>query len=772
MRLAHWKAALFALMLMWGLQVCRASGQVSLPERRVLQAFDYQGVTLEEGPLRRQFDAVRDYYLHIPNDNLLKGFRRRAGRYAPGTEMGGWYSSDTFHIFGQILSGLARMYAATGDTACRDKANTLLAEWARCIEKDGYFYYSRTPNAPHYIYDKMVGGLVDMYVYAGNRDALPALSRITDWAIAHLDRRNVYAYNAGDGPTEWYTLSENLYRVYLATGDPKYRDFAKVWEYTDYWDLYARRGDIFGTRPDGGQTLGYHAYSHVNTLGGAGAAYRVFGKPSSLQTLIGAYDTLQAHQCVATGGFGPDEQLLPPDALADHLRNTHNSFETQCGSWAAFKLCKHLMELTGDARYGDWVEKLVLNGIGASIPMTGDGRVFYYSDYNPDGAVKRNIDTGWTCCAGTRPMAVADYHALIYFHTADSLCVNLYTPSSVRRQFGGTTVTLRQTTRFPESEEARFALKMARPVRFALRLRAPGWLNGEMRVAVNGRPIPARPDAQHWVTLRCTWRDGDQVQVLLPMALRVVRFQPDRPYPLSLMCGPVSLALQSSDGILPRVALRNLPDGLQPAPGEPLVYRLASAPSLLVRPFYALGSDETYFLAFDPTAPTRIGPAAITFHPDWNEGGRIRYCNVVGATAEASFEGTGVRWLGYRYDDAGRGEVRIDGKVVAVVDQYGPGRELPFDWHVEGLALGKHTVKITLLEEKTAASRDRYLNIAGLEVTDKNRRFNAVVCATIPVAAYAHPPGRLPPGGPRSPRSSGTPWRPADGCPAPHPASP
>ncbi len=183
--------------------------------------------------------------------------------------------------------------------------------------------------------------------------------------------------------------------------------------------------------------------------GGAGAAYRVSGDPVYLKALVGAYDYLQAHECFATGGFGPDELLLPSAELAAHLKGTHNSFETQCGSWAAFKMCKHLIALTGDALYGDWIERLAVNGIGASIPMTGDGRVFYYSDYNPGGAVKRNHETGWTCCAGTRPMAVADYDALVYFHDAGSLCVNLYTPSSVRWQDGGSTIELAQRTRFP-----------------------------------------------------------------------------------------------------------------------------------------------------------------------------------------------------------------------------------------------------------------------------------------------------------------------------------
>jgi hypothetical protein len=713
-------------LLMLALCLCACRATAAPPDPRLLHPFDYRGVTLEDGPLKRQFDEVRDYYLHIPNDNLLKGFRQRAGRYAPGTEMGGWYSADIFHIFGQILSGLARMTAATGDPACKRKADTLLAEWGRCIEPDGYFYYTRKPNAPHYIYDKMVGGLVDMVVYTGNRDALRYLSRITDWAIAHLDRSNVYAFNAGAGPTEWYTLSENLYRAYLATGDVKYRDFARVWEYTDYWGVYARNGDIFARRPDGGHTDRYHAYSHVNTLGGAGAALlakgNINGDPAYLETLVNAYDYLQAHECFTTGGFGPDESLLPPDPLAHHLNDTHATFETQCGSWAVFKLCKYLIELTGDARYGDWIERLVINGIGAGIPMTGDGRVLYYSDYNPAGAEKHNNDTGWTCCAGTRPMAVADYHNLIYFHSADRLCVNLYTPSIVHWQTGGSAVTVRQDTRFPESDQATFVVQTARPTPFALCLRAPGWLDGPMAVSVMGAGETARSVERHWIILRRTWHIGDRVTVRLPMSLRSAPFQRDHPYPLALLCGPVVLALQAADGHLPKLPWRALPAALTPSPSEPLVYRIASTPAAIVRPFYALKEGEPYFIALDPTVQNRISYRAVRVTPNWNDTGGSRFINVVGATATVDFVGTGIRWLGYRYDDGGRAEVRIDGKLVATVDQYGPGRDLPFDWHITGLTPGKHTLTLTLIAAKTPASRDRYLSFTGFEVLENTEQ--------------------------------------------------
>jgi hypothetical protein len=103
----------------------------------VIKPLDYEGVVLDDGRLERQFDEVRDYYLKISNDDLLHGYRKRAGLPAPGKELGGWYTNDFGNVFPQIISGFARMYAATGDETCLEKANYLISEWAKCIGPDG-----------------------------------------------------------------------------------------------------------------------------------------------------------------------------------------------------------------------------------------------------------------------------------------------------------------------------------------------------------------------------------------------------------------------------------------------------------------------------------------------------------------------------------------------------------------------------------------------------------------------------------------------------------
>ena len=391
----------------------------------VIHPFDYNGVQLLDGRLKRQFEQIKEFYYSIHNDDILKGFRARAGMPAPGKELGGWYSGDVFHPFGQWLSGFARMFRATGETKIKEKVVYLMEEWAKTISDDGFFFYSNKPNAPHYIYDKMVGGLVDIYKYVGNKNALQYLHKITDWAEENLERENRAL------AVEWYTLSENLYRAYEVTGDKRFREFGKVWEYTEYWGAFARGEDIFEALRTT-QHKHYHAYSHVNTLGGAAMAYRITGERHYLDTIVNAYRFLQETQCFATGGYGPNECFIPPNGLAQTLKDQVNiryHFETACGSWAAFKLVRYLMTFTGEAFYGDWVERLIYNGVGALLPLNKRGMIMYGSQYHLYGGQK-SLWNAWSCCTGTLPIAVADYHNLIYFYDENSLYINLFIPVS------------------------------------------------------------------------------------------------------------------------------------------------------------------------------------------------------------------------------------------------------------------------------------------------------------------------------------------------------
>ncbi len=61
---------------------------------RKLELFDYSGVQLLDSRFKSQYQAARDLFFNIPNDNLLLGFRQRAGLPAPGTPLIGWYGGE------------------------------------------------------------------------------------------------------------------------------------------------------------------------------------------------------------------------------------------------------------------------------------------------------------------------------------------------------------------------------------------------------------------------------------------------------------------------------------------------------------------------------------------------------------------------------------------------------------------------------------------------------------------------------------------------------
>lgn len=63
--------------------------------RRRIQAFDYQGVTLHESRWKQKLADTRAFYINLSNDDILNGFRLDAGLPAPGRSLGGWCTKNS-----------------------------------------------------------------------------------------------------------------------------------------------------------------------------------------------------------------------------------------------------------------------------------------------------------------------------------------------------------------------------------------------------------------------------------------------------------------------------------------------------------------------------------------------------------------------------------------------------------------------------------------------------------------------------------------------------
>jgi DUF1680 family protein len=577
-----------------------------------LEPFDYEGVRLRDSQWEKQYQAARDFYLGLSEDDILCGFRRAAGLPAPGKPLGGWCAGNSNTVFGQWLSGMARMHCATDDAEIGDKAMRLMTQWAKTIRPNG------EAGMRHYPFEKLVCGLVDMKHYANSDQALELLEKVCDYAAANFNHDNIPAPRGGPSgrPQEWYTLAENLYRAYQLTGNEKYKAFADVWLDHDYWNKLADTADP----PD---AHGVHAYSHVNTWSSCAMAYAVTGDAKYLQIIKNAYDFLQNTQCYATGGFGPSEFIATSDGgLGLALETRFDTFETGCGSWAAFKLSRYLMSFTAEARYGDWTERIFYNGIGAALPVTSTGRNFYYSDYRLASAMKVYNWDAWTCCSGTYIQAVADYHNIIYYKDGSSLYVNLFVPSEVTWNRPGGGVKLVQETSYPAAETATFTLEVASPTKFPLKFRVPLWSSG-VSVKLNGAAADVECKPGSWATIDRTWNSGDKVEVRIPLSLRTQPVDKQHPDRVAIVRGPVVMVLEAAyddpfafpatDAELNAWAKPDVGFGPGSARGKPSAVAIPGAFGLyppdgtrihsLLRPFYTVGESYPYRMYFDRKSP-------------------------------------------------------------------------------------------------------------------------------------------------------------------------
>ncbi len=500
-----------------------------------LEPFDYRGVRLLPGRLLDQVNQTRATYFNLPDDDILKGFRRDAGLPAPGHDLGGWCHDTSAVAFGQWLSGMARLALALDDAPLRAKAVRLAAEWSKTLDPDGW------PRMETYGWEKVVCGLTDLALYANDATALPLLERTLGAVSRRFDRSRSLATpldrdgRRPEGTLEWYTLPENLYRAYVAGGSPALKEFADLWRYEAYWSKFAA-----SDRPEGVEYL--HSYSHVNSFASAAMTYAVTGDERYLRIFRNGYDYVTKTQCYASGGFGPGEWSVPVDGtLGRALEIRQDSCEIGCGSWAAFKLSRYLMMLTGEARGGDWVESLIFNGVGAGLPVQPDGRTTYYADYRLGAGTKLYHWDAWPCCGGSYIQTVADYFNQIYYRDARGLFVSLFVPSEATWRHGDRTVTVRQETTYPEGDTASFRVVVDRPTPLALRFRVPGWCAG-LAAEVNGQAValPARPG--EWAEIHRTWNSGDQATITIPTRLRFVPVDPHHPRRVAVMHGPVLLA--------------------------------------------------------------------------------------------------------------------------------------------------------------------------------------------------------------------------------------
>jgi DUF1680 family protein len=403
--------------------------------------------------------------------------------------------------------------------------------------------------------------------------------------------------------TEFGGMGEVLANLYAVTGDPEHLRLARAFDHDAVFGPLAREED----RLDG-----LHANTQIPKMIAAAREYELTGEVRYRTIARFFWERVALHRSYVIGGHSDGEHFFPIAEFPHRL--TPETAET-CNTYNMLKLTRRLFGWEPSATTMDFYERGLFNHILASQdPIRG---MFVYLMSLKPGHFKTYStpnDSFW-CCVGTGMENHAKYADTIYFQGADSLYVNLFIASELTWKDKG--VTVRQETRFPESDTTRLIVRSRAPAAWTLQLRWPSWADHGFEVRVNGGPVEVNGRAGSYVRIERTWRDGDQVDVRIPMSLRMEAL-PEATDIVAILYGPIVLAGElGNEGLAglseyakdqsdllfvpdPEVPAlvhdgANLLDRIRPVEGKPLTFEtqgLGRPRDVTLIPFYRLHHER------------------------------------------------------------------------------------------------------------------------------------------------------------------------------------
>lgn len=507
----------------------------------VAHPFDLHQVRLLPGPFLDDLNVNRRYMMGLDPDRLLHSFRVTAGLPTSAEPYYGWEAPDNElrgHFVGHYLSGCALLAAQTGDADVKARGDGLVSELAKCQKANGYL--SAFPEelfdrlkarrgvwAPFYTFHKIFAGMLDSCTLGGNAQALEVAKLMAGWTrdwVRPLDDTQMQ----GILRTEFGGIGESLDNLAAITGDMSWIDVSRRFDHDR----------VLAPLADGRDELtGVHANTTIPKIIAAARRYEITGDPRSHDIADYFWREVTGRRCFATGGTSSGENWK--NAVGQLAGELAWDTEESCPTYNMLKLTRHVFSWTGDATAADYYERALFNGmLGTQHPADGE-KIYYTPMASGYWRMFGTPDHGFWCCHGTGVESHSKFGDSIYFHDDAGIWVNQFIASEVHWTEKG--VRLVQETGFPASDTTRLTIHVTHPARMSLRIRLPYWLDGKATVRLNGKAVALTAPPDNYLTINHSWRDGDRVEVTLPMKLHV-HAMPDDPTVQAVMYGPLVLA--------------------------------------------------------------------------------------------------------------------------------------------------------------------------------------------------------------------------------------
>lgn len=521
------------------------------------------------------------YLMELREENLLFPFYTEAGlngrlNYKLENLHGGWdapLSQIRGTFTGHWLSAAARIYNETKERRLKAKADFIVAEIARCQEANGGGWAFPIPEkflyglkngrhfwAPQYVCHKVMMGLLDMYLFAGNEQALEILRGCADWFYRFTGEISREVMSDMMDLEETGGIMEFWGDLYAVTKDPRHLELARRYERPRLTEPLLQNVNVL---------TNFHANMTISEIQGCARAYEVTGE-ERFRRIVESYWRLAVDERgrFATGGQTNGEIWTPKNQFSARLGDMN---QEHCTVYNMVRLADYLYRWTGDEKYADYIESNIWNGLFAQGFCEGHAReqclepsppksglITYYLLLAAGSQKKWGSKTeDFWCCHCTLVQANARYREWIYYGADDGITVAQYFPSEAAFCVDGVPVTLEQKpadlcgdileiheishmlANRPTWETVQFTVSTERPVTFALRLRLPRWIQGDPVFRLNGETVSPKIQDGYAVFERM-W-ENDTLEAEYPKSVVCVSL-PDKPDTVAFVDGLVVLA--------------------------------------------------------------------------------------------------------------------------------------------------------------------------------------------------------------------------------------
>ncbi|TDE94335.1 glycoside hydrolase family 127 protein [Occultella glacieicola] len=371
----------------------------------------------------------------------------------------------------------------------------------------------------------MIQAAVARYRASGSPDLLEVARRAAD----HLDA--TFGFDKRRETCGHPLVEMALVELYRVTGQRRYLDLASYfvevrghgtltdptwqgWTSVYFSDRIPVRDTVY---PEG------HAVRAVYLAAGATDVAVETGDVDLFAAVRRQWDNMVEAKMYVNGSLGArwegeafgDPYELPSD----------RGYGETCAAIASIQWSWRLLLATGEAKYADLIERQLYNAVLSGVTLDGD-RYFYvntlqvregaipYDDRM--GAAGRQEWFGCSCCPTNLMRTLASWHHYVATSTESGLQIHQYGTATVR----GGGLQVRMVSDYPWRGDLEFIVDDAPGAEVELSLRVPGWAAGAT-LEVVGDPVPVAPG--EYARVRRTWRAGDVVRLVLPMAPRATQ---------------------------------------------------------------------------------------------------------------------------------------------------------------------------------------------------------------------------------------------------------